>query len=100
MNIFQLLKNLVNRCFFWRRGKEKKILLEGLRQRFERDFLRAYDFYQSQCANHISLDEYKTEKINYVRSWAEGVLELTPDPEQAAAIGAVEGNRASCRSCG
>ena len=90
--IFQFLKNLVNRCCFWRRRKEKKILLEGLRQHFERDFLRAYDFYQSQCTNHISLDEYKAEKINYVRSWAEGVLELTPDPEQAAAIGAVEGN--------
>ena len=90
--IFQLLKNLVNCCCFWRRRKEKQILLESLRQHFERDFLRAYDFYQSQCTNHISLDEYKAEKINYVRSWAEGVLELTPDPEQAAAIGAVEGN--------
>ena len=72
---------------------EKRVLLKSLREHFfEQDFLRAYDFYQSQCANHISLDEYKSEKINYVRSWAERVLELTPDPEQAAAIGAVEGN--------
>ncbi len=72
---------------------EKRVLLKSLREHFfEQDFLRAYDFYKSQCANHISLDEYESEKINYVRSWAEGVLELTPDPEQAAAIGAVEGN--------
>ena len=76
-----------------RHEAEKRVLLKSLREHFfEQDFLRAYDFYQSQCTNHISLDEYKSEKINYVRSWAEGVLELTPDPEQAAAIGAVEGN--------
>ena len=76
-----------------RHEAEKRVLLKSLREYFfEQDFLRAYDFYQSQCTNHISLDEYKSEKINYVRSWAEGVLELPPDPEQAAAIGAVEGN--------
>ena len=75
------------------RAAEKRVLLKSLREHFfEQDFLKAYDFYQSQCANHISLDEYESKKIDYVQSWAERGLELTPDPEQAAAIGAVEGN--------
>ena len=165
MNIFQLLKNLVNRCCFWRRRKEKKVLLEtlreyleqdfltadnfyqtrctahisleeykaeknnaerrekerqekarreaekreerarheaekrvllkSLREHLERDFLTAYDFYQTRCTAHISLAEYNTEKIKFVQSWAERFLNSEapkPDDEQAAAIGAVEGN--------
>ena len=70
-------------------------LLKSLREHFERDFLTAYDFYQAQCTNHISFEEYETEKINYVQSWAENRLkpqDPKPDCEQAAAIGAVEGN--------
>ena len=54
--------------------KEKERLLERLREHFDSDFLTAYDFYQTQCTDHISLAEYNAEKINYVRSWAEGVL--------------------------
>ena len=68
-------------------------MLGNLREHFEQDFLNADNFYQTQCTVHISLEEYKIEKINYVRSWAEGRrLEPKPDPEQAAAIGAVEGH--------
>ena len=67
-------------------------MLECLREHFERDFLTAYDFYRTHCTNHISLEEYNSEKINYVQSWAQGGLEFSPDPEQAAAIGAVDGN--------
>ena len=74
------------------RRKEKERLLECLREHFERDFLTAYDFYRTHCTNHISLEEYNSEKINYVQSWAEGVLEPTPDPEQVAAIGYIEGH--------
>ena len=47
---------------------------------------------KTECTDHISLEEYNTEKINYVQSWAEGVLDPMPDPEQAAAIGFIEGN--------
>ena len=75
--------------------KEKERLLERLREHFDSDFLTAYDFYQTQCTDHISLAEYNAEKINYVQSWAEEFLDPEapkPDPEQAAAIGAVEGN--------
>ena len=110
VSVAKLLKHLA----FWQRWKEKKILRERSRQarefllqrwrekkelllrrlqeKFEGDFLTAYEFYQTECTDHISLEEYNTEKVNYVQSWAEGVLDPTPDPEQAAAIGAVEGN--------
>lgn len=95
MNIFQLLKNLVNRCCFWRRRKEKKVLLETLQEYLEQDFLTADNFYRARCTAHISLAEYNTEKIIFVQSWAERFLNPEaprPDDEQAAAIGAVEGN--------
>ena len=99
MSIFHLvvayLARFLKRLVFWQWRKEKRLLLEGLREHFERDFLTAYDFYQTQCTDHISLAEYNTEKIRYVRSWAQKSLgpdEPTPDPEQAAAIGAVDGN--------
>ena len=75
-----------------RRKKEKRILLEKLKEYFEQDFLAAYTFYQDQCTTHISPEEYEIEKNNYVRSWAEDRLDPTPDPQQAAAIGAVEGH--------
>ena len=102
---------------FWKRWKEKKILrersrkarelllqrwrekkellLRRLQEKFEGDFLTAYEFYQTECTDHISLEEYNSKKIKFVQSWANRFLDPdapTPDPEQAAAIGAVEGN--------
>ena len=77
-----------------RHEEEKQTLLETLRECFERDFLTADNFYQTQCATHISSEEYETEKINYVQSWAKAkdYIAPKPDDEQAAAIGAVAGN--------
>ena len=76
-----------------RHEKEKQTLLKKLRKYLEKGFLAADNFYQTQCTNYISTKEYETEKINYVQSWAEGLgLVYPPDLEQAAAIGAVEGN--------
>ena len=78
-----------------RHKKEKQILLKNLREHFEPNFLTAYDFYQAQCTNHISFEEYEAEKTNYVRSWAKDSLDPKdpkPDDEQVAAIGAVEGH--------
>ena len=72
--------------------REKETLLKGLKKRFEQEFLTAYDFYQAQCTDHISFEEYETEKNNYVRSWAKNYLNTDPDSEQAAAIGAIEGH--------
>ena len=74
------------------REKERQTLLKSLREYLERDFLTAYDFYQTQCTDHISFAEYENEKINYVQSWARDHLDKNPDSEQAAAIGAVEGD--------
>ena len=72
--------------------REKQTLLKSLRKHFKRDFLTAYDFYQSHCTARISFKEYETEKTNYVRSWARDYLNTNPDIEQAAAIGAIEGH--------
>ena len=76
------------------REEERQTLLGNLRELFEQNFLAAYSFYQGRCTEYISPDEYETEKTNYVRSWVMGqeCLRIQPDREQAAAIGAVEGN--------
>ena len=113
MNIAKILDILP----FWKRWKEKKVLRERsrkarelllqrwrekkellhrhLQEKFEGDFLTAYEFYQTECTDHISLEEYNSTKIKFVQSWANRFLDSdapTPDSEQAAAIGAVEGN--------
>ena len=71
---------------------EKQALLKNLRECFEQDFLNADNFYRARCPAYISPEEYETEKINYVQYWAKDRLDPKPDPEQAAAIGAVEGH--------
>ncbi|WP_199298068.1 UvrD-helicase domain-containing protein [Trichocoleus sp. FACHB-40] len=73
-----------------RREVEKQTLLNSLKEQFAQDFLNAHNFYQAQCIEHISFEEYQSEKINYVRYWVQHHLNSTPDSEQAAAIGAVE----------
>ena len=76
-----------------RRENEKRGLLKNLKEHFEQDFLNVDRFYQDRCTNHISFTEYEAEKINFVQSWANNnCLDRIPDEEQAAAIGAVEGN--------
>ncbi|MFE1745180.1 UvrD-helicase domain-containing protein [Coleofasciculus sp. H7-2] len=69
---------------------EKLALLKSLNNYFEQNFLNAYSFYQANYSKHISLQEYQTEKSNYVQSWVKNHLNSKPDLEQAAAIGAVE----------
>ena len=76
-----------------RQEKEKLALLKNLREYLGKDFLNTYRFYQDKCTSHISSEEYKTEKINFVQSWGEkNNLNPKPDQQQAAAIGAVEDN--------
>jgi DNA helicase IV len=69
---------------------EKQALHNNLKQHFEHNFLNADKFYQANCTEHISIEEYQSEKINYVQSWVENHLNSKPDREQAAAIGTVE----------
>lgn len=77
-----------------RREAERQTLFRRLKEYFERDFLNAYNFYQAECFEYISLDEFQAKKSNYVRSWIQHQLNLRdlPGLEQAAAIGAVEGH--------
>ncbi|MBW4573343.1 MAG: UvrD-helicase domain-containing protein [Tolypothrix carrinoi HA7290-LM1] len=75
-----------------RRKAQKQALLEKLKDKFEQNFLNADNFYQAQCTEHITFKEYEAEKFNYVRLWVKSNLNSSPDLEQAAAIGAVEGH--------
>ncbi len=72
--------------------KEKRLLLESLKEHFQRDFLNASDFYRARCTDHIAAEEYETEKTDFVREWVTHLLGDSPDPEQAATIGAVDGD--------
>ncbi len=71
---------------------KKTALFNNLKQHFEQDFLNAYNFYQAKCTEHISLSEYKAEKLNYVQSWVNQHFSYKLDIEQVAAIAAVEGH--------
>ena len=92
----QLLEKLVGRRSVWMRlghhRNEKRTLLNNLRAYFERDFLNASEFYHAKCVDHISPKQYETETSNFVSAWIANLMDNSPDPEQAAVIGAVEGN--------
>ncbi|WP_230966664.1 UvrD-helicase domain-containing protein [Nostoc commune] len=64
----------------------------SLKDQFEQNFLNADNFYQSKFTKRISFQEYQAEKLSYVQSWVQTNLNSSPDLEQAAAIGAVEGH--------
>lgn len=74
------------------REAEKQVLLGKLRQHFKNDFLHTHAFYQSHCSTHITADEYEAEKAKFITSWVQHHIGNTPDFEQAAAIGAIEGH--------
>ncbi|MEA5621932.1 hypothetical protein [Nostoc sp. UHCC 0251] len=61
---------------------EKQILLEKVKNQFEQNFLNVDNFYQAECTEYISFQEYQTEKLNYVQSWVQNNLNSTPDLEQ------------------
>ncbi|MEH1922001.1 hypothetical protein [Nostoc sp.] len=75
-----------------KRKAEKEALLHSLKNQFEENFLNTDKFYQAQCREYISFQEYQAEKLNYVQFWVKANLNTSPDLEQAAAIGAVEGH--------
>ena len=94
--MFQLPGKLAARWAVWlkarRYRKEKRILLNDLREHLQQDFLNASDFYRARCMHCISAEEYESEKIKFVQEWVANLLDNSPDPEQAAAIGTVEGD--------
>ncbi|MEH1830019.1 MAG: UvrD-helicase domain-containing protein [Nostoc sp.] len=71
---------------------ERPTVLKSLKEQLEQNFLKADNFYQTNCSRHISFRDYQTEKLSYVQSWVKANLNTSPDLEQAAAIGAVEGH--------
>ncbi|MHC5726298.1 MAG: UvrD-helicase domain-containing protein, partial [Nostoc sp.] len=90
--IFELVRRKQEATDAQRRKAEKQILLENLKDQFEQDFLNIDNFYQAQCTEHILFEEYQYQKLSYVQSWVKTNLNTSPDLEQAAAIGAVEGH--------
>lgn len=79
-------------------GEEKrKELLHEIRDRLRSDFLGADSFFLASCAHLISQDDYKSERITFVKSWiarpvAKRGEKRLPDDEQAEAIAAVHGH--------
>lgn len=71
---------------------EQKILLSSIQSSFEKEFLCAYKFFQDECAEYISVEDFHTERVKYIQSWTQEYLKFVPDAEQAAAIGTVEGH--------
>ncbi|WP_199312402.1 UvrD-helicase domain-containing protein [Phormidium tenue] len=65
-------------------------LLKRLEEIFEKDFLNARSFYESNCAKYISLSDFEQRKRNFVKLWTSKNLAFELDDEQSRAIGAVE----------
>ena len=79
-----------------REKKRRDSLFQELRERFASDYLKAEKFYKDECSQVISEDEFRSEKIEFVRSWlvnntGEGTVH-NADDEQLAAISTVNGH--------
>jgi len=75
-----------------KKEERRQFLLSGLRAVLETDFIGADHYYHQHCASIISIEEYKREKIEFVRGWFKSKVsesEQIPDDEQTAAIAAV-----------
>lgn len=66
--------------------------ITDLKNQFEKYFLSADYFYKNNCSEFISLEEYKAEKIAFVKSWVESYNSTKLDEEQALAISAFHAN--------
>ena len=80
------------------REKNRQLRIQQIQDQFREDFLGAEAFFRATRDEFVSLAEFETEKILFVRSWAtkrnEGRIRgcNLPDSEQAAAIGAFHGH--------
>jgi DNA helicase-4 len=74
-------------------------LLDEIRRRLREDFLSADPFFTESAVPWVSREEYDRERSKFVRNWVRHSLPSEPssapripDPEQAAAVGAVHGH--------
>ena len=84
---------------FLKRAGPELLLVSQLKQLLHSNFLQANRFFETECADCLSLDEFETIKTTFAQKW---VTENTPadkdgkrrepDDEQAAAIAAVNGH--------
>jgi DNA helicase IV len=79
--------------------RKKRHSLQEIRNKFQVDYIGTELFYRNSCASHISEDEFKLEKISFVRNWLfenlpnkKGHDVQVPDNEQIAAISSVNDN--------
>ena len=75
--------------------KEQQRILEEMRKKpallrikecLKNDFLNADRVYQEKISRIVTLEEYETEKINFVQSWARKHTDTKLDDEQALAV--------------
>jgi|ETNmetMinimDraft_33_1059910.scaffolds.fasta_scaffold02441_4 DNA helicase-4 len=73
------------------REKNRKIIKQKISEintKLQKDFFSADHFYNNECSEYITNEEYADSKIAFIKSWA-GKNSLIPEPdaEQAKAIG-------------
>lgn len=78
---------------------QRNAALQEIRQRFHSDFLGTDAFFQESCAGLITEQEFKAEKLSFVKAWvtanspsSKNGLKHSPDDEQVAAIASVHGH--------
>lgn len=78
---------------------ERAKLLREIRERLQNDFINADAFFLNSCADLISVEMFRQEKVDFVRTWiAKNTLpdkdgrKRLPDDEQTAAIASVHGH--------
>jgi DNA helicase-4 len=66
--------------------------LKRLEETFEKDFLGAKSFYESNCAQYFPLNDFEQRTSNFVKLWTSKNLEFELDDEQSRVIGTVDGH--------
>lgn len=74
-------------------------MIETLRERMQNEFLTVDRYYLDTCKGFVSEDDFKKEKVSFVKKWVSGHLRsvgnenvTVPDDDQAAAIAGASGN--------
>jgi DNA helicase IV len=100
---FKILKILIRIEERERRHEQVRLdakakALDAIRRMLEREYLSADSLFELESQGSVSADEYRTEKVYFVKSWiaAQSITfngkAFVPDDDQALAIGAVDGH--------
>jgi len=66
--------------------------ITDLKNLFQEDFLSADNYYETECSEYITQEEYEIEKTAFVKAWVESIYSTKLDDEQALAISEFHSN--------